>query len=250
MSMPLLTLTGVDAQTDPLWMRGAVQRLVRNNGVCALEFGILRSPRAGTHNRYPDRKAVKALLGATNNSGDYAFHLCGEYARMVEEERWDALSDIIDFDQVGRVQVNLPRTATDIAFSARILLMWRFSVFIGRPVILQVRDMPFPAAPPGVHFLQDSSCGTGKVPDSWATKTDEAHRAKTPCGFAGGLAPGNVEAHIGKMRQNTANTAFWVDCETGVRDSQDWFQIKAADRMINAVNRAFADLLHPQKDPA
>ena len=240
MALPILTLTGVDHKTDTQWMKDAVRSFILKTGYSGLEFGILRSPKAGQFPRFPDRAAVKRLLAATGKSGDYAFHLCGEYARMVEEERWSALCDIIDFEQVGRVQVNLPDTATDVAFDARVLLLWRFSVYIGRPVIMQVRGNVFPAVPSGVHLLQDRSGGTGKLPSSWAVKSDAAIKAKTPCGFAGGLCPTNVEWQIGKMRPAVANTVMWVDCESSVR-TNDVFDTKLADAMMQSVRSAFAD---------
>lgn len=177
-----LTLTGIDAKTDPKWIRHAIQGLIRTTGYSAVEFGILRSPKVDQSPRYPGRDAITKLLSG-GYPGDFAFHLCGRYARMVHSLEWAELCDIIDFSKVGRVQVN----STECDEKAMMTLL-RFSVHIDRPVIMQWRGDGFPAVP-GLHLLQDRSGGQGIAEHTWISPDDLCKKSdRTKIGYAGGLA--------------------------------------------------------------
>lgn len=251
--MKRLTLTGIDERTDPQWVRDVLRDThgtgltgVRTNH-SALEFGILRGPKAGTHPRFPHRKAVEALLCA-GAPGDFAFHLCGEYAQMVSRGDWHQLLDIIDFTQVGRVQVNLSSTTGEY-LDKRILTLWRFSKFIDRPVIMQWRDDTFPLVPNGLHLLADRSGGNGKLPEAWPTRDELcSNHSTTRLGFAGGLGPYNVTRQLNLITKANGGTGFWVDCESSLR-TNDWFDINKAHEMIKAVRSALPDLFVQPKEP-
>ena len=159
--MPLLTMTGVDAKTDPKWMERMLRQFILTTGFSALEFAILRSPKVDQSPRYPGRDAIKKLT-SVGHSGDFAFHLCGRYARMIYTLEWAELCDIIDFRTVGRVQVN----SAEADEKAMITLL-RFSAHIGKPVIMQWRGNTFPAVP-GLHLLQDRSGGQGIAETAWS----------------------------------------------------------------------------------
>lgn len=225
MSLPLLTMTGIDAKTDPKWIGSMLRKFILNSGYSALEFAILRSPKVGQSPRYPTREEIKRLVSDAN-PGDFAFHLCGRYARMVHTHEWQELCDIIDFSQVGRVQVN----STEDNEKA-ILNLWRFSAYIGKPVVMQWRGDRFPAVP-GVQLLQDRSGGRGVVETQWISPDNLCAKTKTIIGYAGGLGPENVSAALKAISTASAGRRFWIDCESSLR-TDDWFdQTKAEDMAV------------------
>lgn len=230
-----LTLTGIDAKTDPKWIKAAIQRLIRKSGYSAVEFAILRSPKVDQSPRYPGRDAINRLLSG-GYAGDFAFHLCGRYARMVHDLEWAELCDIIDFSKVGRVQVN----STECDEKAMLTLM-RFSIHINRPVIMQWREDVFPCVPLQIHLLQDRSGGRGIAEVRWSTPDELVIKAKRIIGYAGGLGPGNVGASLPEMAKAAGRTPFWIDCESSLR-TDDWFDTAKAEAMIEAVRGAMPDL--------
>lgn len=231
----ILTLTGIDAKTDPKWVRTAIKSLIRTTGYSGLEFGILRSPKVDQSPRYPGRDTIKRLLSA-GYPGDFSFHLCGRYARMVHSLEWAELCDIIDFTTVGRVQVN----SAECDEKAMMTLM-RFSIHIGLPVIMQWRDAVFPCVPAQIHLLQDRSGGRGIAETDWTVPDHMCIKAKRTVGYAGGLGPDNVAAAMPAICRASCGAQFWVDCESSLR-TDDWFDTAKADAMIDAVRGALPKL--------
>lgn len=236
MSLPILTMTGVDAKTDPKWIKSMLRKYILNSGYSGLEFAILRSPKVDQSPRYPTRDVIKRLVSEAK-PGDFAFHLCGRYARMVHSLEWAELCDIIDFSMVGRVQVN--STEAD---EKAILTLWRFSQHINKPVIMQWRADEFPLVPHTVHLLQDRSGGTGLAETRWAVPDQSTHRGQTyaPIGYAGGLGPANVADALAKINPLSRGRRFWIDCESSLR-ADDWFDQSKAEAMAAAVHAALPD---------
>lgn len=234
MKLPILTMTGIDARTDPKWIRSMLRRYVLANGHSGLEFAILRSPKVDQSPRYPTCDVIKRLVSEARPD-DFAYHLCGRYARMVHSLEWDELCDIIDFRSVGRVQVNSTE-ADDKA----LLALWRFSVHIGKPVVMQWRDDQFPAAP-GIHLLQDRSGGQGISETRWSTPDPVCEKAKTFIGYAGGLGPDNVGDALTSIMRASRGMRFWIDCESSLR-TDDWFDQGKAERMASEVHAALPDM--------
>lgn len=239
MSLPILTMTGIDAKTDPKWINKMLRSYVLKNGYSGLEFAILRSPKVDQSPRYPTRDVIKRLTGAAH-PGDFAFHLCGRYARMVHSLEWAELCDIIDFSAVGRVQVNSIE-----ADEKAMLTLWRFSVHIGKPVIMQWRGDEFPAVP-GVHLLQDRSGGKGIAETIWSRPDPLCAKAKTVIGYAGGLGPDNVEQALTGIAAAAKGRRFWIDCESSLR-TDDWFDQDKAERMASAVHAALPEMFQDVK---
>lgn len=246
MSLGILTMTGIDAKTDPAWIKSMLRRFVLNSGYSALEFAILRSPKVDQSPRYPGRDVIRRLVSAAY-PGDFAFHLCGRYARMVHSLEWAELCDIIDFSAVGRVQVN--STEAD---EKAILNLWRFSMHINKPVIMQWREDEFPLVPGNVHLLQDRSGGNGIAETKWAIPDRSLQKGQgmAPVGYAGGLGPDSVTAALAKIRPASRGRRFWIDCESSLR-TDDWFDQSKAEKMALAVHAALPDLFQkPTEDDA
>jgi phosphoribosylanthranilate isomerase len=231
MSIPTITMTGVDAKTSITWMKEACLKYRQHSGHRSVELAILRSPKVGQSPRYPDAKAINAIT-------DYiypeylAFHLCGRYANMVHDGEWLELCDLIDFSLVSRVQVNHADTDENA-----ILKLQRFSVHIDKPVVMQWREPKFPCAP-GLHLLQDRSGGRGIAETDWSTPDTLCmnRRSRTSIGYAGGLGPENIEEKIPDIIKAARGKRFWIDCETNLRTA-DWFDTDKADAMIAAIER-------------
>jgi len=236
----ILTMTGIDAKTDPKWIATAIKSLIRSTGYSAVEFGILRSPKVDQSPRYPGREAIKRLLSC-GYPGDFAFHLCGRYARMVHALEWAELCDIIDFSQVGRVQVNSMECD-----EKAILTLMRFSIHINRPVIMQWRDYVFPCVPAQIHLLQDRSGGQGIAETQWSTPNALSIKAKGKIGYAGGLGPDNVANALRAISTAASGRPFWIDCESSLR-TDDWFDTAKAEAMIEAVRGARPELFQEGK---
>ncbi|MBD9544301.1 hypothetical protein IB276_33180 [Ensifer sp. ENS04] len=228
MSRPLLTFTGVDAKTPASFIKETARKYAKLDGYSAIEFAILRSPKAGQSPRYPDRTAVQRITH--NVRPQYlAYHLCGGYAQMVHEGRWGELLDIINFDDVSRVQVN-SRERDEKAM----VTLQRFSMHIGKPVIMQWSGDTFPFVP-RVDLLFDRSGGRGVSPDSWPEPDDLSRKAASSIiGYAGGLGPENFREKLTQIVKASRGKRFWVDCETGIR-TDDWFDPAKVQAMIDIV---------------
>lgn len=226
MSSPLMTFTGVDAKTSAAWIKRIGRKYTKPNGYRAVEFAILRSPKVGQSPRYPDREAIRKITDYVY-PGDLAFHLCGRYARMVFDLEWSELCDIVDFNLVGRVQVN----STECDEKAMLTLQ-RFSIHIGRPVIMQWRGDTFPCVP-GVHLLQDRSGGQGIAENQWLRPDNLCQKAKTLIGYAGGLSPANISNVLPHIVSASCRRPFWIDCESGIR-TNDWLDQDKVEAMIQA----------------
>jgi hypothetical protein len=227
MTIPLLTLTGVDERTPIDWMLEAVKSVPLMNHKPVLEFGILRSPKAGTAPRFPSVQVIDRIVESVPPSA-LAFHLCGRYARMVHEGHWWDLVREIDFKRVSRVQVN------SIEYNERAMLnLQRFSIFINLPVIMQWRGGSFPLVP-GLHLLQDRSGGKGIVETAWIAPEVHCRAPHTEIGYAGGLNPANINGAISVIAKAAERPWFWIDCESGIR-TDDWFDVIKAQAMIDAV---------------
>jgi phosphoribosylanthranilate isomerase len=236
MTLPILTMTGIDGKTDHNWIKSMLRKHVLTTGYSGLEFAILRSPKVDQSPRYPTRDVIKRLISEAH-PGDFAFHLCGRYARMVHSQEWAELCDIIDFSAVGRVQVN--STEAD---EKAILNLWRFSVHINKPVIMQWRADEFPLVPSSVHLLQDRSGGNGISETRWAIPDRSAQKGRNiaPIGYAGGLGPESVADALTKIKPASRGRRFWIDCESSLR-TDDWFDQSKAEAMAAAVHAALPD---------
>lgn len=227
MTIPLLTLTGIDERTPIDWLLETIKSVPLMNHKPVVEFGILRSPKAGTAPRYPSVEIIDRIVENVPTSA-LAFHLCGRYARMVHEGTWWELVREVDFKRVNRVQVN--STECD---ERAMLNLQRFSIFINLPVIMQWREDVFPLVP-GLHLLQDRSGGRGVSETYWACPEPRCRPPHTEIGYAGGLNPSNVNGALRVMSLSADRPWFWIDCESGIR-TDDWFDVSKAQQMIDAV---------------
>jgi phosphoribosylanthranilate isomerase len=172
------------------------------------------------------------LIDSSGKYGDFAFHLCGKYAEMVHCYGWTELDDIVDFRRVGRVQVNHGRMDAEA-----IVNCWQFGKHIERPVIMQHSSaLPFRAVP--ISMLQDQSGGKGLKSSAWVEPSVLSRKAGSPIGYAGGLGPDNIAVELPKIIAAAKGQRFWIDCESSLRDENDWFDTSKAEAMIRGVHAA------------
>lgn len=204
--MPLvrLTITGADDTVDP-------EDLIALSRVFPfVEWGILGSwSRAGTP-RYPSEAWVTKLLTKRQalplgERPRLAHHLCGSWARktfaapqMYQEKGFD------------RVQLNgvIPTAAF---FSQARMRTWVFQALYERE-LPRFKALAQPAST--VDFLFDPSGGRGQSPDRWPSPSPHY------TGFAGGIKPSTIRDVV---KQLGDRGPYWLDMESGVRDSRDDF---------------------------
>lgn len=218
-----ITFTGLDDHTS-LDEAAALQRRY------PIEFGLLFSEKRQGSGRYPSIRTVEDSLLAL--PGSVSAHLCGSIAREVASKgtfaHTQGLVRSALFPMLGRrrsfsrIQVNAPSNAYNLDALAD------FQVKTRAMVIAQARGPAFPEDE-RVLWLHDESCGRGAS----AKHYPPANQYKF-VGYAGGINPANVLTVIESVSA-VCSGAYWLDMETGVRDSTDRFSLDACRRVCEAV---------------
>lgn len=225
MTVHRVTITGADDNVDP----EALARIADQFPI--VEWGVLFSAsRAGTP-RYPSAEWVKRLLATRPGRGrmDLSAHLCGSLVR----DFLGGFDTLYPFSKFGRVQLNGWGTC-HVSAGAYAALRQRSGV------ILQSRDEQSlgrdcaDAEAIGRHtdVLFDVSGGTGKSPVAWPSSVGFER-----LGFAGGINPSNVRGVIDSLGQRAP---YWIDMESGVRNSSDRLDLKAVEEVLSQATIAWA----------
>lgn len=216
----MITCTGIDDYTS----LNAVAELV-SPGVESheIEFGILLTDNPEGRKRYPNLKTIEKAVVMLGPS--LAIHICGKTARQ------KAIAGIYDniLKLVGRIQVNGFVTEEELR-----ALMGKFP---GHQIITQFghgnNDLTKLETQKLRHaILVDNSGGRGIMPDSWICPEVNSDK---PIGFAGGLSPNNLLTNLEIIEKIVKNNYWWVDMESSLRDKNDLFSLKLAERAINVV---------------
>lgn len=200
-----ITFTGADDETDP----GAMEALAVRWPV---EFGILMSfDRLGTP-RYP---SLSTIARFNVSSYQKSAHICGEWAREIGRGM-DPVRSMLMF--CHRAQVNghdlNPQTVNVWARNNHVL------------PILQCRG-EFPSDS-RVCWLFDRSGGRGIEPQMFPD-----HPNDDLVGFAGGINETNALQVVHTIGVRTRN--YWIDIETGARNSRDMFDIGICESICRKV---------------
>lgn len=236
--MPLnrVTITGADdkTDTDTLLKLSAVYPFV--------EWGIL----VGSHygERFPSLEWVKSLVDAKVNSDikvQLSLHVCGSHLKNIANGHsflYETLGNELFAFQ--RVQLNWhgekqkPNCSENILHSFCKLDRGGFG---WDPVLIfqldGVNDDLYEAA--GRRFavcgLFDRSHGAGVLHGEWPKASTEI-----PCGWAGGLGPGNLESELPRIdAQAWAVQNYWVDMETQVR-TDELLDLPKVERCLQIAN--------------
>lgn len=201
-----VTFTGLDEKTD-------LHRVQTLSKRYPIEWGVLFGSEPGSKPRYPTGPFIESLEVLPVRK---ALHLCGNKARYFQE-----LGDVSheiggNFD---RVQVNMREHTYDNAALEKISLRSPFKI------VLQHREGFFPEDPT-FDYLYDTSGGRGLVPI-----TVPKHDDDRLVGYAGGINPGNVADWLMKIDA----FRFWIDMETGVRNSNDYLDLDACEEVCVSI---------------
>ena len=78
-----------------------------------------------------------------------------------------------------------------------------------------------------VAYLLDASGGRGINTPIRVFDNKDIH-----IGYAGGMNPKNVGAKLKQLLDYYSYGSFWIDMESGVRDSDDWFDLDKVEQVL------------------
>lgn len=207
-----ITFTGFDAATN-------LCRAAEIAMTYPVEYGFLFSPTRTEILYHKNTDNIKTLLEAKQQfKFKLAAHLCGGYARAVNEGE-DILSLVPGLELFDRWQIN------SVHYNFANCAKWAVN---GREIILQSRSDNFSALPfPNVYWLYDRSGGKGLTPDFWPYQ-----RNHNFVGYAGGLKPSNVQEVVEKLHSRAYS--YWLDMESGVR-TEGLFDLEKVEEVCKRV---------------
>lgn len=200
-----------------------------------IEIGVLLSnTKAGKENRYPNIKFIENIFKEL-----YAFetslHICGS-----------AVFDLLDgkeyiqqmADLYGRVQLNFSIKDNDIEeIGTKIIDLGHYHTIIiqhnksKEKLINYLCKNIVPNT--DVDILFDASGGYGKLLDKPKPVIPGFY-----CGYAGGIAPDTIDQILHSISSvNKYEDLFYIDMESGIRDTNDKFSIEKCMKIIEAVNQ-------------
>jgi hypothetical protein len=203
-----ITLTGADERTPVESLTALADR--------GAEIGLLYTHSPDGRKRYPEIAWIDAVAGILK--GRVALHVCGVRARA--ELAGGVLDRLVK--HVERIQVNGPMMRETVAAICRL--------YPQHTIITQ--HMPgngdlFDLEYPNHALLVDGSGGRGIAPKHWCPP----FAPLKPIGFAGGLSPATLPQQLPRIAA-VAGFLPWIDLESGLRDEQDWFDVKLANDAV------------------
>lgn len=198
-----------------------------------VEWALLYVPHNEGGPRNPSRAWRLAFFKA-QLPGFSAVHLCGRQA--FEELLAGTLpTELLLAD---RLQLNINARKQEFT-DAQVLAVFRQALDLGPDIILQYHEgtaavireflLEVPASVRHrVHILMDESKGTGKVLSS---ASPPEGLEDMYCGFAGGLAPDNMDWALALMEQG--GRRYWADMESGIRTENE-FDVDKARLVLEA----------------
>jgi hypothetical protein len=207
-----VTFTGID---DSTLLPGMLALSARY----PVEWGVLLDAAQEGAPLFPLPAVRRALQGAPLR---LSAHVCGAAARAIAEGGDPGL----DLSGYARIQINHSRSGSS---DSEIRNSQLYAARNGVRAALQCQG-EFPADA-RVDWLYDVSFGTGQRPEVWpAIGARQAF-----CGYSGGLNPDNVAAVLANLPlANDADTAYWIDMESGVRTGNrfDLAKCEAVCRLV------------------
>lgn len=211
-----------------------------------VEVGVLYSTsKAGRHNRYPPLSFVSSFPDMDvikSSSLKLSLHLCGE---VVSDFilNWSKYSELVY--KYNRVQLNFTVAQPERHTSTYIAnLIHKAAVSLRVPIVLQYEESKsyifeelgrLGGVDNYIHLLFDASKGTGKEIDVIHPVIPGIY-----CGYAGGIGPENAFDVTRKIIEvNEPNTAFYIDMESKIRDSEDWLDAEKCAKVVAEVKRAY-----------
>lgn len=252
MALSKITFTGADAKTDYPRLMEMIQWW---NSVpdsphstphpeVKLEFAFLINGKPDeSRNRFhhPNKATVTALQIA---GADVALHVCGGLCREVMEKGWYPIS----FRRFNpwlesapeRVQLNAPRgtlaNALSLSLHARDGMNIRTVVQMNKGNQEEIMRRVNSPEDDCFDVLYDQSGGHGKgffMSDAIAAmdQVPDTHLH----GYAGGIGPANVRGIVQQLDAHYGTRPYFIDMESSLRDSDDWFDIRKVQDVLNNI---------------
>lgn len=212
MKLRYVTITGADDAVD----------VADLNAVAAdypfVEWALLLLPEGAGGRRAPSYEWITGFK-ALYQGAHKALHLCGSALLGFIEGRAEILDLMRGFK---RIQLNLEFGAVEGRYDPQHLLA-RMAAHPEFEFIIQYTEkraglLPSLAAIAHHAILFDASAGRGVAPVSWPASLPGHF-----CGYAGGINPDNIAAHLDLIARAGAEET-WIDMESGVR-SDDCFDL-------------------------
>jgi hypothetical protein len=216
-----VTITGADDKVDPHRLLALAEEFP------FVEWGILYSVKRQGTPRYPTEHWIDYL---THIPGlKLSLHLCGKAARttLAGDDAW-----LVERPWFRRVQVNgYTAPAPALVALAKTLPSFEFILQVRREEDLQ--EAAHDAAQmPSASLLYDPSGGTGKECFRWPVAPFGAK-----LGYAGGIKPATVLDILVEI--GLVDEGAWIDMESGVRDTNDQFDLGLVREVLEKVARVW-----------
>jgi len=238
---------GADDSVDPSKLKAISEKFPW------VEWGVLfRAELQGTP-RYASMDWVQRFGDVVKTTGNEdgtrymrtAAHLCGDHVEDLLKGDADFASMLHNEYGFNRIQIN-PTAANGVDSSNLSAglpgLRACLEAVPGVEFIIQVNEetsdlwKPLGNDPPAnMAMLFDESKGLGKLPETWPEPY-----AHIPCGFAGGLAPSNIERQLRSIADSSAGIPIWCDMESSLRTEvggQDVFDLEKCNLVIEAAEK-------------
>lgn len=205
-----------------------------------VEWSILFDTEFNPLNRFPTIEWIrelteqsKQLEAETGRPMNLSIHLCRSAVKGLIHGDFATLEPIMDLlPNFQRMQLNvvykhvnqyltlIPGFIRQLPCKPQIIIQLngaRENEQVGE--MLQMAGIDF-------VYLHDRSGGKGKETKNWLPPVGSY------CGYAGGLAPENLERRLFTLARLTEGHRIYVDLESGVRDENDLFVLDRAEEVL------------------
>jgi len=230
MHLKTCTITGADNNTN-------IDDLIRlSEKFPFVEWGILMYDRKCGVPRYPSYGWIDNLLKITERYDmNLALHLCGDYVdQFVKMDK--GFCKYINNQPFKRVQLNFSYPVSKFKF-IDLYKAVHGALSIQKTIITQHNSENKYIYSILENFqnyavLFDTSGGNGILPNEWPEPF-----SKKMCGYAGGIAPDNVEKVLETINSLVGESQpIWIDLESGVR-TNDVFDIVKVENVLSIAGK-------------
>lgn len=209
-----------------------------------VEWSILYDGETKPLNRFPSVEWIRELVRlsrerevAMGSPLNLSLHLCRKAVKDLFSGCSESLAPIQDIlTGFQRIQLNvvmkneyqyLPQLPENIQ---RLPRAYQIIVQLtGDALNEEVGEMLL-AAGIDVAWLHDKSGGLGITVENWPAPKDPY------CGYAGGLSPETLAEQLPRIAEAAGDHPFYIDLESGVRDSEDHFDLTRAEQVLIIVD--------------
>jgi phosphoribosylanthranilate isomerase len=222
------TFTGLDEKTD---LAEAAALSARHPFI---EWGLLLSVTPKDKPRYPDLDFIYEVVSkreawrARGIEGQFALHICYRDAisGFLNETGWAHRLATAGFE---RIQINIVDTGWDKSRIKAAMARQPDVIHITQHRAEQENELSLIALPNHAVLFDDSG-GRGTVCSRFSKPLPGKH-----CGYAGGIGPHTIEDVLDAVTEAAGGAPVWIDMESKVRDTRDAFDLKACEKVAQAI---------------